>query len=184
MTTDPDPGRADLENRVDIDLAEPCALWRPLLPDIERLCADAAYAALAGADETVSGAAELSIVLGDDALVQSLNRRWRDRDAPTNVLAFAAQDGETPDPAVPLPILLGDVVLACETVTREASEQGKPLAAHLSHLVVHGVLHLLGYDHVDDADADRMEAAETRILAGLGIADPYRGPACAEAAHG
>lgn len=156
------------------------------MPDIELLCTEAARAALAAADQAPPGAAaaELSIVLADDALVQSLNRQWRGRDAPTNVLAFAAQEGGTPDPASPLPVLLGDVVLACETVTREAAAQGKPLADHLRHLVVHGVLHLLGYDHVADADAQRMEALETRVLAGLGIPDPYRERDAVEAAHG
>jgi probable rRNA maturation factor len=169
---------------VEIDLAEPCALWRPLLPDIDRLCAEAALAAIAGAEAPLPGAAELSIVLGDDALVRSLNRQWRGRDAPTNVLAFAAQEGETPDPASPLPLLLGDVVLACETVTREATSQGKPLADHLRHLVVHGVLHLLGYDHIDDDDAARMEALETLILARLHVPDPYRERDTVETADG
>lgn len=184
MTNDPDPRRPRPNGWVEIDLAEPCARWRPLLPNIDRLCVEAARAALAAADEAPPGAAELSIVLADDALVQSLNRQWRGRDAPTNVLAFAAQEGETPDPASPLPVLLGDVVLACETVTREAAVQAKPLADHLRHLVVHGVLHLLGYDHMMEADALRMEALETRILAGLGVPDPYREREAAEAVDG
>jgi probable rRNA maturation factor len=102
-----------------------------------------------------------------------LNRRWRGTDAPTNVLAFPAAD---PTVATPLgaPLLLGDVVLAFETTHREAAEQEKPLAAHLRHLVVHGVLHLLGYDHVDDADATTMEEREIAILAELGVPNPYR----------
>ena len=93
-------------------------------------------------------------------------------DAPTNVLSFPAAASAPPAPGAPL--LLGDVVLAFETVAAEAAAQGKPLADHLAHLVVHGVLHLLGFDHEADAEAERMEALETRLLAGLGIADPYR----------
>jgi probable rRNA maturation factor len=109
-------------------------------------------------------------VLADDASVQDLNARWRGKDAPTNVLAFASDE----PPAKGKPVLLGDVVLAYETVSREAKEQGKRLADHLRHLVIHGVLHLLGYDHIKATPAKRMEALETRILASLGVADPYR----------
>jgi probable rRNA maturation factor len=113
----------------------------------------------------------LSLVLADDATLRALNRRWRAQDKPTNVLSFAAQGEETPPDA---PLLLGDVVLAFETVAREAAAQGKPLGDHLRHLVVHGVLHLLGHDHERREEAALMEALETRILAGLGVADPYR----------
>jgi probable rRNA maturation factor len=116
---------------------------------------------------------EASIVLGSDALVQRLNRSYRSKDAPTNVLSFpyqrppgAADDG-----------YLGDVVLAVETVLREAAERGIEPAQHLQHLVVHGLLHLLGHDHGTDAEAEAMERLETEILATLGIADPYA--ACA-----
>ena len=107
--------------------------------------------------------AELSLVLADDATVRALNKQWRRQDKPTNVLSFPGGD----------PIMLGDVIVAFETVRREAADQGKTLGDHLSHLVVHGVLHLLGHDHVQDCDADVMEGLERRVLAGLGIADPY-----------
>jgi probable rRNA maturation factor len=130
------------------------------------------------------------VVLADDALVRQLNRDYRGKDRPTNVLSFPQVDGDGDegtgpredgpgaealggDGAAPAPLLLGDVILAFETVEGEARAQGKPLGSHLSHLVVHGVLHLLGYDHESDEDADHMERLETRILAGLGIADPY-----------
>ena len=169
---------ADPAATVEIDLAERSPLWRQALPEADRVCDRAARAALAGG-RAPQGPAELAIVLADDTLLRSLNRAWRGRDAATNVLSFPAS-GEAP-PAPGAPLLLGDVVLGFETVAAEAAAQGKPLADHLAHLVVHGVLHLLGYDHEADAEAERMEALETRLLAGLGIADPYR---AAEASHG
>jgi probable rRNA maturation factor len=174
MNNDPDHA-----SRVEIDLAEPCALWRSRLPDVDTLCGEAARAALASAEVTLTGDAELSLVLGDDTLVRSLNREWRGQDKPTNVLSFPALDAENPPPGAPH--LLGDVVLAFETVAAEAEAQGKPIAHHLRHLVVHGVLHLLGFDHLVEAEAERMESLETTVLARLGVPDPYHG---AEASHG
>nr|WP_245593605.1 rRNA maturation RNase YbeY [Azospirillum halopraeferens] len=132
----------------------------------------AALAALAGAQYD-DGPAELSVVLADDALVHRLNREYRGKDKPTNVLSFALTEAEGPDPDPAAPTLLGDVVLARETVEREAAAQGKSAADHLVHLVVHGTLHLLGYDHEEDAQAEAMERLEVTVLAGLGIADPY-----------
>jgi probable rRNA maturation factor len=117
---------------------------------------------------------ELAISLADDAVQQGLNRDWRGIDRPTNVLAFPAWNREAPIPPG-APLLLGDVVLAFETAAREADEQGKPLSDHLSHLIVHGVLHLLGHDHASEAEAVAMESLETSILASLGVPDPYRG---------
>jgi len=118
--------------------------------------------------------AELGLVLAADTRLRALNRAWRGIDRPTNVLAFPGDDsGSAALPGAP-PRQLGDVVLAYETVAAEARAQGKPVAAHLSHLVVHGVLHLIGFDHESDAEAADMEAAEIAILAGLGWPDPYR----------
>jgi probable rRNA maturation factor len=173
-----------------LDIAEPCAGWRQRRPDVDALCAEAARAALAAAAPVLPRGAELSLVLADDATVRELNCAWRGKDRPTNVLSFPAQElmpGEPfPDAPADAPWPLGDVVLACETVAREAAGQGKDFADHLRHLVVHGVLHLLGHDHEDDAEAERMEGLERRILAGLGVADPYREPDAGprEAAHG
>ncbi len=127
-----------------------------------------AAAALAGARRRAP--VELAIRIVGAVEGRALNRRYRGRDYVTNVLAFAA---ELP-PALRLP-LLGDVVICAPVVAREAREQGKLPAAHYAHLTVHGVLHLLGHDHQDAAAARRMEALETRVLAGLGIADPYGG---------
>ena len=107
----------------------------------------------------------VTVLLTDDETVRDLNARFRRQDKPTNVLAF-------PAPANP-ERLLGDVALAHGVCAREAAEQGKSLADHLRHLVAHGVLHLLGYDHMSDDEAQVMEGRERSILAGLGIADPY-----------
>ena len=120
------------------------------------------------ADPPVAGLAEVSIVLTDDAEQRELNRRWRGIDQPTNVLSFPQIE-----PFAPVAGLLGDIILARQTLERDAAEQGKPFADHFSHLVVHGFLHLLGYDHVAEAEALVMEGLETQILETLGIADPY-----------
>ena len=106
--------------------------------------------------------AEASVVLGDDAFIQSLNRDYRNKNAPTNVLSFP-QD---------LP-MLGDLVFALETLEKECKEQDKSFEAHLLHLTVHGTLHLLGHDHIDDGEAQIMEALEIEILDTLGVKNPY-----------
>ena len=135
------------------------------------MAARAALGAAAARRKIGRSKAELSLVLADDGMMRSLNRLWRGRDRATNVLSFPA----TAAPAIAgAPLLLGDIVLAYGTVAREARSQGKPLADHLSHLIAHGVLHLIGLDHEDDAEARRMEGMERHILARLGIADPYR----------
>jgi probable rRNA maturation factor len=113
----------------------------------------------------------VGIVLTDDAEQRTLNRTWRGKDFSTNVLSFALTDPDEPPPGAP--VLLGDVVLAFETVAREAAEQHKTLPDHLRHLVVHGVLHLIGFDHESDAEAAVMEALEIEIFAGLGVPAPY-----------
>jgi probable rRNA maturation factor len=118
---------------------------------------------------TADPAAEVSVLLCDDAVIAALNARWRGRDEPTNVLSFPAPPAG--DPAAPAH--LGDIAIARETVIREAHDQNLPVAQHLAHLAVHGFLHLLGYDHMTDDEAERMERLEREILASLGIPDPY-----------
>jgi len=154
-----------------VEVTIPCSGWRADCAGAERFAEAAAQLALERSD--APPAALVAITLADDETQRALNRRWRGKDAPTNVLAFPAADPAVriPDGA---PLLLGDVVLAFETVRREAAEQRKPLADHLRHLVVHGVLHLLGYDHDRDGDAEAMEAREIAILAELGVSNPYR----------
>ena len=113
---------------------------------------------------------EVSLVFTDDASIREINAEWRSQDKPTNVLSFPAfpvTPGKMPGP------MLGDIILAHETLVREAEDLGKPFDEHLTHLLVHGFLHLFGYDHIDENDAERMESLETRILAGLGLSDPY-----------
>jgi len=174
MKNDPDPSPASAPAGVDIGISLLSLDWNQALPDVEAICEQAAFAALEAGGFRAE-AAELSLVLADDALLHQLNRDWRGFDKPTNVLSFPG--GDIPPPGAPL--LLGDVILSFETMSREAIVQKKQLADHLRHLVIHGVLHLLGFDHEDTAEAEIMESLEVRILAGFGIADPYR-----EAVHG
>lgn len=142
-----------------------------LCPEAENSVERAARAALAAAAPGGEPPLILGVILTDDAEQRRLNLSYRGIDAPTNVLSFALADVAPPPGA---PVLLGDVVLAYETVAREAAEQQKTLAAHLQHLVVHGVLHLLGFDHENDTQAAKMEALEVEILQRLGVPDPYR----------
>jgi probable rRNA maturation factor len=145
-----------------IDVEIETADWTDVLPDAEALTLAAAEATLASEGAVGEG---VSLLLTGDDQVRDLNRRFRRQDKPTNVLSFPAP--QNPER------FLGDVALACGVCVREAAEQGKPLAHHLQHLVAHGVLHLLGYDHETDAQADEMEGLERTVLAGLGIPDPY-----------
>lgn len=115
--------------------------------------------------------AEVAIVLTDDQCIRALNRQWRDRDEATNVLSFPARAGQGNG----MPVHVGDIVIAYETTAREAAAEGKSFLHHLSHLAVHGFLHLVGYDHESYDEAETMESLERRILARLGVPDPYAG---------
>jgi len=134
--------------------------WTGALPEAATVVERAATAALG----TATG--DIVVLLTDDAAVRDLNARFRGKDRPTNVLSFPAAESAAPH--------LGDLVLAFGVCADEAEAQGKTLADHLSHLTVHGVLHLLGRDHEDEAEAEAMEAEERAVLASLGVADPYR----------
>jgi probable rRNA maturation factor len=175
---------------IDIEVEDPA--WTEALPDTEQLVTRAANAALsfqplipaeaetqalAGsasgsnwvpASAGMSGNWEITVLLTDDAAIQDLNARFRGKDKPTNVLSFPAAETAAPH--------LGDIALAYGVCAEEAKAQGKPLAHHLMHLTVHGVLHLLGYDHEADAEAEEMEGMERAILATLGVSDPYAHP--------
>jgi probable rRNA maturation factor len=155
---------------IEIDIRIASSAWRAALPNTAAAVRRAAVAALK-AELPAKARTGLSILLTDDAEMRKLNAGWRAKDKPTNVLSFPAENAV--DPARP-PAYLGDVALGLATCKREAREQKKTLADHVAHLTVHGVLHLIGYDHMDDDQAEAMEPRETQILAGLGIADPYK----------
>ena len=151
--------------KLEVDVVRHAEAWRGAIGDA--IVKQAARAAFLIAPPTAHGTYEVTVLLTDDAEIRDLNRAWRRKDTPTNVLAFPARD----DPA--MPGLLGDVVLAYETVSDEARNTGVAFDHHVSHLVIHGLLHLLGFDHISDDEAERMEALEGAALAKLGIADPY-----------
>jgi probable rRNA maturation factor len=144
----------------DVEVEDPA--WSVALPDAETLVRTAADATLASEGAVGEG---VTLLLTDDQTIRELNQRFRAQDRPTNVLSFPAP--QNPER------FLGDIALAYGVCAHEAEAQGKSLAHHLQHLVAHGVLHLLGYDHVTDAQANEMEDLERAVLAGLGIADPY-----------
>jgi probable rRNA maturation factor len=157
---------------VDIEIEDEA--WIRAEPEVEALVWRAAQAVL-DAFEDIEGHG-IVILLADDDSVQALNRDFRQKDYATNVLSFPSPQNPEANPEGQI----GDIALAFGVCQREAAEQGKPLAHHLQHLVAHGVLHLLGYDHQDDGEAEAMEAFEREILAGLDIPDPYADPASAE----
>ena len=140
--------------------------------DAEAVIQRAIAAAAEIADADV-GEAELAVMLTDDAGIRTLNSNWRGIDKPTNVLSFPALQPTGPSGPDDAPRMLGDIAIAYETTRREADDEQKPFDHYLSHLAVHGFLHLIGYDHENDADANDMETLETEILAQLGIPDPY-----------
>jgi probable rRNA maturation factor len=162
---------------IQIEVVVACAAWTDACRAAEAFAGEAARLALAaalhGRSVPLGACPVVGIRLTDDDEQRRLNRSYRGKDAPTNVLAFplAGLADQLPPGS---PLLLGDLVLAFETVRQEAEAQGKPLADHLRHLVVHGVLHLLGFDHDSEPEAAAMEAREVEILGALGVPDPYR----------
>lgn len=151
---------------VEIDILISAPGWESV-GDLEEVTQECVRASLSASGATLAPGCELSVNFCGDAEIQELNAQWRGKDKPTNVLSFP-----TPGALAARP-LLGDIVIAYETVAREAGEQDKTLRDHTAHMVVHGFLHLIGYDHETAAEAEAMEALERRIAAGLGIRDPY-----------
>lgn len=164
------PGTAAAPS-LDIQINVSDARWNSVV-DPEDLSRKAVDAALGFVSQIVDRDCELSILFCDDAEIQDINHRWRSIDKPTNVLSFPGSffSGQ------PGPMVLGDIAITLDTCQREAQEGGLTLADHATHLLVHGFLHLAGFDHENDDDAAEMEALETEILASMGIADPYREP--------
>ncbi|MBO9516600.1 MAG: rRNA maturation RNase YbeY [Porphyrobacter sp.] len=158
-----------MELEIDIEEPWPAGQW-------EALASRAAEAAASVAPELDNERLSASLLFTSDTEIHELNREWRQRDKPTNVLSFPMLEREDLLDLAPKgpPELLGDIALSHETCAREAKEKGVSLEAHASHLIVHGLLHLAGYDHeISPADADAMEALEIKALAICGIADPY-----------
>lgn len=144
------------------------ALWRERL-DPEAIAIAAADKIIEIVKPRLHPAAEISVTFSNDERVRKLNAEWRGKNAPTNVLSFPAASGAKFESSP----LLGDVVLAYETVDREARVEGKQFADHTAHLVIHGLLHLIGYDHENEIDANKMERTESMIMTGLGYPDPW-----------
>lgn len=151
---------------IDIIVTAPC--WERRA-GLDELTESALRECVARASAPLPQSCEVSVNFTDDATIRRLNAQWRGIDKPTNVLSF-----ETPGPLARR-AALGDIVIAHETVAREADEQGKSFDAHLTHLLIHGFLHLIGYDHSTPREAEDMEALERRIAAALGFDDPYEG---------
>jgi probable rRNA maturation factor len=155
--------------RLALEIEDP--RWVAALPNVAELLEKAIALALADVDDA-GRTIEVGVRLVDDGTIQGLNRDWRGRDKPTNVLSFPLGDpGPVSDPDFPW--LIGDIVMSFDTVTAESIRDAKPLEHHVVHLAIHATLHLIGHDHEDEAEADVMEAAEVKLLAGLGIPDPY-----------
>ena len=159
----------DSDSSHTIEVAVANEEWLAAVTEPEAICRRVVTAVL---DCEAVGPSEVSVVLADDGFITGLNRDYRGLDRPTNVLSFPS--GSTERAPGQGQALLGDVVVALETVRREAVAQQRSVADHLAHLVVHGTLHLLGYDHEDDDEAEVMERREVELLARLGVADPYR----------
>tara|TARA_R110002124_G_scaffold64985_2_gene177681 strand:+ start:493646 stop:494230 length:585 start_codon:yes stop_codon:yes gene_type:complete len=163
----------------DIDISIEDERWSAA---IEKLCFSKILAQLWAelpADDpyhSIENRFELSLTLCDDDFIQNINCEWREQDKPTNVLSFPQIDDIESDLALYPPgaeVPIGDIFVAYDTVAREANEQNKALTDHITHMFIHGFLHLLGYDHIEDDEAEEMEALETRILKRLNIANPY-----------
>jgi probable rRNA maturation factor len=168
----------DSDSSHTIEVTVEAEAWRTTVTDPEHLCRRAVAAVLAREAATAGAEVEVSVLLADDRRLRELNQTYRGKDSATNVLSFPAGGGAAASvPGRAGPVLLGDIAVALETTAREAAAAGKPVADHLVHLLVHGALHLLGHDHEEDEQALRMEAREVELLAGLGVADPYRAEA-------
>jgi probable rRNA maturation factor len=161
---------------VEIDIIVSAPGWESL-EGLEALARDCVAASVEESRVRLAEGCEVCVAFCDDAEIRALNAQWRDKDKATNVLSFP-----TPGPLSAKP-LLGDIVVSYETVFREAAEQAKTLREHTSHMVIHGFLHLIGYDHETAAEAETMESLEKRIASRLGLPDPYAGDTAGDEAE-
>ncbi|HEX2655032.1 MAG TPA: rRNA maturation RNase YbeY [Xanthobacteraceae bacterium] len=159
---------SDPANRPTVDVMVSSPLWEAC-PEAESILHRAIAAAAADTQARIAANSEVVVLLTDDAAIRILNRNWRGIDKPTNVLSFPAAQSATPEEPAPL----GDIAIAYETLEREARAESKSFDNHLAHLAVHGFLHLLGYDHESEEEAEVMERLECAILSRLDIPDPY-----------
>ena len=166
MSKSPTPKRSKTKNPPEIEVIIRSARWRKR-PSARTIVKTAILAAARAVSTPPN---ELAIVLSDDSAIRALNRDWRGKNAPTNVLSFPAAAPGKGQPGSPY---VGDIVIAYQTAVREAAAEGKPFNHHLTHLAIHGYLHLLGYDHENDRDAEKMERLERKILKRLAVPDPY-----------
>lgn len=167
--------RRNIITNIIIDISCNNNKWQELVPYVDSLvetsCRNAIHASgIADKTNTI----EVSVLLTGDDFIQQLNKEYREQDKPTNVLSFHSEEFKAGEyDGIEEFVMLGDIAIALETIVREAEEQQKDIKHHLCHMTVHGTLHLLGYDHINDNDAETMEGLETKILADMGIANPY-----------
>ncbi len=165
----------ELPSRLELDLRIEDPRFAEAIPDLTSWVRQVVATALVEAIGRPRAPMEVAVHLVDDRRIQALNAQHRGHDRPTDVLSFPTLQPEEVAPALAgqVPVVLGDVVVAFDSAARDVASTGRPLAAHLTHLLVHGTLHLLGHDHQREAEARRMEALERHILARLGLPDPY-----------
>lgn len=150
--------------------------WKEHIPDYEEMCRQAVLSCICACDDDILSYdnSEISILLTTDAHIQELNKEYRGKDKPTNVLSFAAEDANDDFPKTENDsLILGDIIVAFETISNEAKKQSKTLSNHFFHMIVHGMLHLLGHDHINNNEADEMEKLEIEILTAFDIPNPY-----------
>lgn len=160
--------------KFDIEITCDNDKWYEILPDVEEVITHSCINAVkASSIDSLTDLIEVSVLLSGDSFIKQLNSQFREKNRPTNVLSFPGQEYKAGEYGATPYVMLGDIALALETIQKEAEEETKSFHDHLCHLVIHGTLHLLGYDHEKKKDAELMEGLEVKILKDMGISDPY-----------